>query len=225
MAETLKPHQPQYVVKDATVHDLDEVSSVFPLSFHPTSAYMRQAIPDTPIIRRWWTETNIKALSDPQIRLYEAVDIHTDRIAAICRCRITDESVISAEVDAGLWSQVPLTPDHDHYLCTSFIRFMAEERTAAMRDRRHIMIELLGTIHAYKGQGAGSTLVEAVCQVADSEQIPVFVEANGGVVGFYLKLGFAEVRRAVMPGGEYVEHVMIREPRKNAVDLGMSIAR
>ena len=55
-----------------------------------------------------------------------------------------------------------LTSDHDHNLCNSFISFMADQRIMTMRDRGHIMIELLATIHEAKGWGAGTMLLRKV---------------------------------------------------------------
>ena len=203
--------KPPLVVEAATADNLSELATVFARSFHPTSPYMLQAIPDTPLTRAWWIETNRQALEDRQIRLDVVVDQGTGRIVAICRYRLTDVGDKSIGWDAGLWSRIPLTPDHDQELCDRFISFMANQRTEVMAIRRHIMIELLGTIHDVKGQGAGSKLLGKVCAEAERENVPIFVEANGGVVGFYAEMGFKEKMIALMPGGKYTEHIMVRE--------------
>ena len=200
-------------VQQVDTVDLPELSTLFARSFHPNSPYMRQAIPDTPITRAWWTKTNEYALRDPQVRLYKAVDLNTGYIVAACRWRVSDLDAHD-ELDAGTWSNVPLSDDHDHFLCAAFIEFMAQQRSIIMKGRSHILIELLMTAHKAKGMGAGTMLVMALLEEADSARLPVFVETNGGVVSFYRQLGFNVIQQAVMPGGEYVEYSMVRETRK-----------
>jgi hypothetical protein len=122
---------------EANHTDLSALSSIFSKSFHPVSTFMKQAIPDTLQISRWWSEVNNVALNDPQVRIMKIVDTAADRrIVALARWGLPAEKSARA-IDAGCWSAVPLTPDHDEALCNAFISFMVECRRDVMQDRPH----------------------------------------------------------------------------------------
>ena len=58
------------------------------------------------------------------------------KIVAFARWRLP-ANVRTVEVDAGCWSAIPLTTDHDEALCDAFINFMAGQRRTVMQDRPH----------------------------------------------------------------------------------------
>jgi predicted N-acetyltransferase YhbS len=78
-----------------------------------------------------------------------------------------------------------------------------------------VVLEVLATIHDYKGRGAGKMLLEWGCDQADKEGVEVFVETNHAALPFYQKFGFELKADAEMPGGfGYTEYVLVR-PAKN----------
>ena len=210
-------------LRAATEADLPRLTDVFFESFHPVSAFMKQAIPDTPLTRDYWTRTNTNALVDPDVRLMVVTDTSStpEHIVALGRFRATPSTPsIGSEhpLDAGTWSRVALTPDHDIGLCTAFIDFLALGRNKTMPDGRlHYLIELVATSHQCKGSGAGKLLLEWVCTEADREGLPAFVETNQDIVKFYERAGFAVVETLSMPGGfGYEEYIMVRGPKAAA---------
>lgn len=122
---------------EATNDDLPALSSIFASSFHPVSRFMKQAIPDTSETVRWWSEVYSFALHDPEGRIMKVVDTASDgRIVALAQWRLPAKARVMA-MDAGAWSAVPLTDDHNEVLCNAFISLMAEQRRAVMQDRPH----------------------------------------------------------------------------------------
>ena len=150
-------------------------------------------------------------MSDPSVRLLVVTDASADNtVAAVGRWRIGSAD---GKTDAGTWSGIPLSSDHDAELCNAFIDFLASRRCAAMNSRPHCFIELLVVDHACKGQGVGQLLLEQCCREADEGAMECFVETNGGAVGFYQKTGFELRERMQMPGGfGYQEYVLVRQP-------------
>lgn len=208
--------QSTLAVQPVASTDLPELTTIFTKSFHPVSSYMRQAIPDTALTRRWWNDVNEVALNDPEVRLIKAVDsVRDDRLVAIARYRIAARKLTTGDAnDSGTWSKLPLTKDHDLELCTAFMDFMGNARKDHMEGRRHVFIELLATDHDFKGQGAGRLLVERICEDADLEGLECFVETNSDIVPFYEKFGFMVKEEKEMPGRfGYREFIMVKSPR------------
>jgi hypothetical protein len=77
---------------------------------------------------------NEAAIKNPDIRLLKVIDSAIDdEIIALCLWRIPG----SFGQGAGLWSEVPLTTDHNKKLCWAFIKPMEEQRKELMGDGRH----------------------------------------------------------------------------------------
>lgn len=122
---------------EANDTDLPALSSIFAKSFHPVSSFMKQAIPDTLQTSQWWSEMYSFGLNDPEVQIMKVVDAAADkRIVALAQWRLPARLRAMA-VNAGSWSAVPLTGDHDKVLCNAFIGLMAEQRRAVMQDRPH----------------------------------------------------------------------------------------
>ena len=181
---------------------------------------MRRAQPDTPLVRKFWDETNTYSLNDPDVRLMVVVDstVSPERIIALGRFRLSS-SEKKEDLDAGTWSAIPLTSDHDAEMCDAFIDFTVLCRRKVMSGRKHYFLELVATSHEYKGYGAGRMLLEWVCGEADREGAAVFVETNTNIVKFYDRFAFEVVERLKMPGEDYgyEEWVMVR-PEEGGVE-------
>ena len=181
---------------------------------------MRRAQPDTPLVRKFWDETNTYSLNDPGVRLMVVVDtaVSPERIIALGRFRFSAAEQ-KGDLDAGTWSAISLTPDHNAEMCNAFIDFIVLCRRKVMSGRKHYFLELVATSHEYKGSGAGRMLLEWVCGEADTEKTAVFVETNTDIVEFYERFGFEVVERLKMPGEEYgyEEWVLVR-PEEGGVE-------
>jgi hypothetical protein len=202
-------------LRQATNADIPRLVDVFFEAFHPVSPYMRQAQPDTMIVRKFWDTTFRQALDDPELTVMVVVDcsVEPHRIIALGRFRLSPPS---ASLDAGQWSRIPWTEDHDVELCDGFASFLASCRQKMMHGVEHYFIELLATSHLHKQTGAGRLLLEWVCRQADQNHIPIFVETNGDIVSFYEKFDFEVKERLIMPGGHgYEEFIMIRDARND----------
>ena len=126
-----------FQLSQVTFDDLSTLRSVFSQSFHPVSAFMCKAIPDTPVVCKWWDEVNHFAFEEKRVHLMKVIDTAAnDKIIAMARWRLPDVGSEMAP-GAGTWTAVPLTPDHDQELCDAFIEFLAKWRTAVMQDRPH----------------------------------------------------------------------------------------
>ncbi|KAF2095282.1 acyl-CoA N-acyltransferase [Rhizodiscina lignyota] len=197
--------------RHAEPSDLPALVNVFAKSFHPVSPFMRRAFPDTPIMREWWKKVHTFAIDDPDVRLLIVTDLSSDSIVALLRYRIHGPSSADLVVDAGTWSRVPLSVDHDHELCNAFTDFLAEGRRVFIGGRPHIFVELLATVHEFKGRGVGRLLIDTMCREADQAGWPCFVETNGAIVKFYEKFGFKTKAMKEMPGSfGYEEFIMVR---------------
>ena len=175
---------------------------------------MRRAQPDTPLVRSYWDKTNAYALNDPDVRLMVVIDksCQPECIVTLGRFTTPPSDPSKAQIlDAGAWSQVPLTVDHDAAMCNAFIDFIVLCRQTAMTGTKHYFIELLATSHEYKGSGAGRLLMDWLCAEADRNAAAVFVETNTDIVKFYQRFGFDVFERLIMPGEyKYEEWVLVR---------------
>jgi GNAT superfamily N-acetyltransferase len=193
--------------------DLPALQHTFAASFHPVSPFMVQVFPDTPVMREWWTTVNTYALNDATASLTIAADTTTGAILGLIRTSIASFPSVP-EVNAGAWSHVPLTSDHDKLLYDGMVDFMIQQRRVFMSTTRHCIIELLAVVHDAKGRGVGSLLLGSVCDAADREGVQCFVEANAKAVPFYTRMGFGVRAELDMPGGhDYREYILIREPK------------
>ena len=78
------------------------------------------------------------------------------------------------------------------------------------------MLEVLATVHDYKGRGAGKMLVKWGCNEADKAGVEVFVETNNSAVSFYQQFGFKLELEAEMPGGlGYREDILVRAAKNS----------
>lgn len=98
---------------------------------------------------------------------------------------------------------------------------MIEHRPVIMQgSKRYLQIELFGVDAAYGSSGAGTTLLERCCEIADREGLEVSVEANGSAKGFYERFGFGLRAEVVLVPGEfdYRECMMVREKAGSKVE-------
>jgi ribosomal protein S18 acetylase RimI-like enzyme len=204
-------------LRPATAAEIPVLASVWYDAFHPVSPFMRQVFPDTPLIREYWTKANTYALNDPHIRTMVVASGATkpEQVIAVARFQAPPaDGSVSQLLDAGTWSRIPWTTDHDVETLSTAVAFQSAGREKAMKGKRHYFIELLATKHEFKGKGAGKMLIDWVCEQADNEQVEVFVDTNKDIVKFYERFGFIVQEKMVMPGDiAYEQYLLVRPAR------------
>ena len=194
-------------VCEARRSDLSSLSTIVARSFHPVNPYIKQAFPDTPKLREWWSRIFEDEMRNDSCRVLIALDSNTDIIVGILTLRLLGPD----DRGAGFWTAYPSTEDHDHEKTTSMIEVMVEARERLMFGRPHYLIELFGADHGHKGRGVGTKLLARACEIADQAGHDVFVQANASAMGFYTRLSFECEGEAVMPGeAKYSEYMMVR---------------
>jgi GNAT superfamily N-acetyltransferase len=211
------PNTSSIEIRQATLNHLPSLTTIFPRSFHPTNPFMKQALPDTPSIRTWWSRVFTEEITSPHCHTLIAVDPtrqeeEEEAVLGILCQRLMQPA--DPPTSAGLWTQTPFTPSHDATLLQPAIDVQIRGRAAAFAAAvPHILIELFGVDHAYTGRGVGRRLLERACGIADAEGLDVFVEANAVAAVVYAKWGFEDLGAVDVPGldgGVYAEHCMVR---------------
>lgn len=170
--------------------DIASLTTILARSFHPTNAYIRATLPDTPAVREWWRSIFENCLSD--LRWHVLVATTTTLSGG------TDGEAIGVlvlrlmqphERGSGSWSLFPRTADHHAEKYESMIDAMSKHRESIMRvghesgARAHYLVELFGVDHNWKGKGVGAALLRRACKVADARGGEV--QANGSARAFY----------------------------------------
>ena len=134
---------PGFTLSLARESDLPQLISIFPRSFHPTSPYMKAAIPETPIIADWWRHVHCTAINASSVQLLQVKanlpagqGEEESEVIAICRWRLPGSLEIE-ETRAGYWSLIPLSPDHNDELYNAFTKPLGDYRLKLMGDRPH----------------------------------------------------------------------------------------
>jgi ribosomal protein S18 acetylase RimI-like enzyme len=221
-------HEYDLTVREAELSDLDELSTLFQRSFHPTSPYMRRTFPDSERMRQWWRAVNEFAILDPDVRLMVVTSARREEsIVAYGRWRfyadqrpkpLTSDS--GPTLSAGTWTLMGPPPEGEMELFHGFADFLGEMHHRYMSGKAHYLLELVGTIQEAQGTGAGRALMDALGIEADAKRVEIFVETNNLVVDFYKKLGWMVQEEKAMPGGlGYTEFILLRYPKLRSTSL------
>ena len=140
-------------IRPATIHDLEELSTVHARSFHPVSPYMRRVFPDTQRMRDWWKDVHNYAINDPELTLMVVTSkTRNGAIVAMGRWRYypklphqaiavdgqaADLARSDGDLSAGSWTLLKTCTDTDIELYDAMAVFLAETHTNLMRSRPH----------------------------------------------------------------------------------------
>ena len=193
-------------VSEARKSDLLSLGTIVARSFHPVNPYIKQCFPNTPAMRKWWSHIFEEEANSESCHVLVALDNTTDKDVGILTLRLLGAD----DRGAGLYTLYELTDDHDREMFEPMIAPMIEHRERLMLGRSHYLIELFGSDDKCKGRGVGTKLLSRACEIADKAGYDIFVQANASAKDFYGKLGFCVEFKAVMPGGEYTEYLMVR---------------
>lgn len=78
------------------------------------------------------------------------------------------------------------------------------------------VLEFIQTVKEYKGCGAGSLMMRYGCDMADRDNLEIYVDASMEGYPMYLKYGFDLKGEEHMPGGfGYIGRQMVRPAKKH----------
>ncbi|EME87105.1 uncharacterized protein MYCFIDRAFT_29868 [Pseudocercospora fijiensis CIRAD86] len=207
-----------FKILEATPTHIPSCTTILPRSFHSQNAFVRKCFPDTPLVRTWWTKIFLEEIASDNCHVFIAVDGNdtpSTKVLGILCMRLLDAD----DDSAGFYSLYPFTPDHDAEMFRPAMDAMVEGRRKVFfgTGKRHWLIELLGVDEGYQGMGVGRRLMEKGFEIADFRGEDVFVEANAGAVGMYIKMGFESQGSVVMPGEMRYEEFMLVRRRKGGM--------
>ncbi|KAK4897388.1 hypothetical protein LTR27_004908 [Elasticomyces elasticus] len=206
----MSPSQPaQFDVIEASEANVPSLSTIVARAFHPSNAYIKKVLPDTPALAGWWSKIFADEIKDASTHLLIAVDPDNDTAVGLLSLRRME----AAEKGAGTWGLYELTPDHDVEGYKAMIDSMGEHRERLMLGRPHYLIQLFGVDAAYAGRRIGQKLLARACDIADAAGLDTLVQANGNARAFYEKQEFVVKGKETMPGDEYVEYMLVRPGR------------
>nr|POF04457.1 hypothetical protein CFP56_55938 [Quercus suber] len=214
----VEPTPQSLAVVEATLADIDSLSTIVPRAFHNKNSYIRQCFPDTPTMRRWWSREFVAALHNSDTHLLTVRDdkssrMHGSPTVGVLVCRLMG----AQETGAGFFDFVPVdaSDDHDRDMYENMKQVQVTHRERLMLGSRHFCIELFGVDEAYQGTGVGRRLLERACELADEAGLKSFVLANSYAHSFYERQGFEVDEVVVLPGEQgYKEYLLVRMPRK-----------
>lgn len=202
-----------YTVQPATSANLPSLETIVPRAFHPTNPYITKLFPDTPNVRSWWTQIFSSKIASPETSHLLTVTSPSDPATALGV--LSMQLFAPTEQGAGFYSTFFPTSDHDVEDYEAVATNLAAARESYMSGKAHLVIELFGVDHAAKGLGLGKLLLGRACEIADVEELPIFVMANASAQGIYPKVGFELQDVKVMPGElKYEEYMLVRSARK-----------
>lgn len=207
----------QLFVTLAEKADLDSLSTVVARAFHKNNEYFRTTLPDTPLMRQWWYDLLRDAILDEIYQVLTIIDHHHDerghRAVGILLLRRIDAD------DAGenVFDRHPPTSDHDQARWAAMLSpTVGGPREKLMKGRCHFSLDLFGVDDRYQGTGLGKKLLQKACEIADHNQLDVFVQANVYAKAFYEKRGFHCVDKVILRGPEkYGEAFLIYKAGKS----------
>lgn len=206
LADPPKMMEAEIVVKQATMDQVDSLSTIVARSFHPVNPYIARCMPDTPMVRQWWRRLFSKSIQDDYCYVFTAVDKSNGEVVGVLNLRFQGPD----QKGAGMWTEFDITPDHDAESYRAIIDAMAEAREKHMSGNAHLLLELFGVDHAYKGRKIGHRLLRAACDLATDGGYEIFVQANSSALAFYQRQDFQLRETKIMPGEEaYEEHMLV----------------
>ena len=192
----------------AGAQDLPSIGTLHARAFHPKIEWHRKVFPAS--IAPWWEERYAQIIDNP---IYEVLKISSPDSPSTVIGLLSMRRFTAEERGAGTWSSFPAPPQGDREGFEGVHKSMVEYRERFMMGRPHFNIEHFGVDAGYQGSGVGSRIIAKACEIADREELDMFVEANEFAESFYQRHGFETEMKQEMPGG-MAECFLIRRSRK-----------
>jgi ribosomal protein S18 acetylase RimI-like enzyme len=180
----------------AEARDLPSMGTLHARAFHPKSEWHRKAFPSS--IAPWWEDKYALDINDPNCYLLKipSPESSTTVLGLLCLRKYKAD-----ERGAERWSSFPPPPQADNEAYDAIVKSMIEYREKFMLGRAHFCVDHFGVDAEYQGRGLGTILMARACEIADREELDIFVEANEFAESFYQKFGFKTEQKLEMPGG------------------------
>lgn len=104
----------------------------------------------------------------------------------------------------------------------SLIDLSEKNHQQVMQDQKHWSLYTIGVMPELQRHGIGTSLLQPVLAIADSDQLPCYLDTpNEGSISFFKKNGF-EVVREVKPDNAPKFWCMVRKPKKPEVEFPLN---
>jgi ribosomal protein S18 acetylase RimI-like enzyme len=180
----------------AEARDLPSIGTIHTRAFHPKTEWHRKVFPSS--ISPWWEEKYALDINDPTCYVLK---IPSPESSSTVLGLLSFRKYTADERGAGSWSSFPPSPQIDREAYDAMLESMIKYREMFMFGRPHFCIDHFGVDAEYQGRGLGKTLIARACEIADREELDIFVEANEFAESFYNKFGFKTEQKLEMPGG------------------------
>jgi ribosomal protein S18 acetylase RimI-like enzyme len=187
------------------VRDLPSVGTLHARAFHLKSEWHRKVFPSS--IAPWWEERYALDIDDPSCFVLK---IPSPESSTTVLGLLNLRKFKADERGAGRWSSFPPPPTTDREAYEAVVNSMVEYREKFMLGLPHLCVNHFGVDAEYQGRGFGIMLLTKACEIADREELNMFVEANEFAESFYQKFGFKTEQKLMMPGG-LTECFLIRQ--------------
>ncbi|KAJ5166561.1 acyl-CoA N-acyltransferase [Penicillium canariense] len=187
---------PDTPVGKAEARDLPSIGTLHARAFHSTREWHRRVFPRS--IAPWWEEKYARDINDPDCYVLKVScpDSSTSVLGLLCLRKYKAD-----EKGAGQWSSLHPPPQVDKEAYDALLTSMVENRERFMLGRSHLCVDHFGVDAEYQGRGLGKLLLASACEIADREELDMFVQANEFAESFYQRFGFKTEQKLEMPGG------------------------
>lgn len=179
--------------------DLPSIGTIHARAFH-ASEWHRKVFPSS--LAPWWEEKYALDLDDPGSRLFKIQSPESKSSPTVLGL-ISLRKYNVRETGAGRWTSFPPPPPVDREVYKAMVDSMIlyRERFMLGSRRAHFCVDHFGVDAEYQGRGLGTILLAKACEIADQEELDIFVEANEFAESFYQRFGFKTEEKLEMPGG------------------------
>ncbi|KAF5011451.1 hypothetical protein FDECE_2440 [Fusarium decemcellulare] len=178
-----------FKMERATLEDVPALTDIWWAAFssNPT---LRLIWPDTPGVRRWWSDVFYDEISNKPFHHYvklvdpESLDANGwPRIAAYAKWDTSTPEERGPRCP-------PWHEDMDSEILDAFIGRVDGERRRVMGDLRHYLT--LATHPDYQRRGLGTMLMRYGCDLVDKNGVAAYVDASKSGSALYRRFGFVD---------------------------------
>lgn len=215
----------QIEISDARKADAEAIASIFALSWVSPFTQLQFGRVDPTTLAASMVPRITEQIMKASSKFVVARDLETGNIAAVAQWTmpVDPESNLESKEDRderqqfedeAYRSSLPESSNKD--LVMAFTVGLRRLREETLQRRKHFLLENLATHPAYRGQGLASRLVEWASQLADEQQVLVYLDtaSDNPAARLYKKLEFEE------KGRNTIEDLTTYAPAEELEQLG-----
>ncbi|KAJ6115256.1 acyl-CoA N-acyltransferase [Penicillium sp. IBT 16267x] len=181
----------QLTLEKLTVEDIPAMTEIWYAAF--TQSHVREAIPDTPGVRKWFADCTANDLTERPYQTYlKILDLESKDNEGKPRMVAWGKWDQSMPNERGPRFFLPWSEDMMPDRCDLAFDGFEANRKKVMGEERHIFLDTLCTHPDYWRRGAGSMIVKWGCDLADQEGISAYLDASKNGAPLYEKFGFVD---------------------------------